>query len=164
MTKPKAQLIDPREYERRPLDLKAPVFDANAIARAEEALKALSGSFQEWLEADVANLQTARAAGDIEGWSDEHLDAVFSIAHDIKGLGATYNYPLATQIAASLCRLIETDAGKVEARRDPSLLRAHVDAVRAAARDQIKSAENPVGRALLHTLEARVRDLNVAPA
>ena len=163
MTKPKVQLIDPRDYERRPLDLKQPVFDGQALARAEDALRSMSGSFQEWLEADVAKLQAARAQGDAEGWTEKTLEALFSVAHDIKGLGATYDYPLATSIAASLCRLIETDAGRDAARADPSLLYAHVDAVRAAARDQIKSAANPVGRALLRALEDRVHELGVAP-
>ncbi len=163
MTKPKVQLIDPREYERRTFDLKQPVFDAHALARAEDALKAMSGSFQEWLENDVANLQAAREAGEACGWTGDTLEALFSIAHDIKGLGATYNYPLATEIAASLCRLIETEAGRTLARANSALLCAHVDAVRAAARDQIKSVRNPIGRALLLALDERVRELGVAP-
>jgi hypothetical protein len=163
MSKTDAQLIDPKEFGRRTFDVKAPVFDADCVARAEEALKALSGSFQGWLEEEVRKLQAARLAGEQAGWTTEALEALLGVAHDIKGLGATYDYPLATQIAASLCRLIETDAGKAAARNEPSLVHAHVDAVRAAARDQIKSAANPLGRALLRALEARVAELGVAP-
>jgi hypothetical protein len=59
--------------------------------------------------------------------------------------------------------MIETDAGKALAQRDPSLARAHVDALRASVRDGISSADHPMGRAVLKALEARVAELGVAP-
>jgi hypothetical protein len=163
MTKPKAQLIDPREQGQRRLDLKKPVFDTEAVARAEGAVQALSGSFQLWLDEEIAKLQVARVAADDAGWAATALTPLCMAAHDLKGLGATYEHPLATQIAASLCRLIETEDGKEQAQRDPSLARAHVDALRAIVRDGVKSDAHPVGRALLRELEARVAGLGVAP-
>ena len=163
MIKPKAQLIDPREQGQRRLDLKKPVFDTDAVARAEGALQALSGSFELWLNEEITKVQAARAAADDAGWTPSALAPLCMAAHDLKGLGATYECPLATQIAASLCRLIETDDGKHQARRDPSLARAHVDALRAIVRDGVKSDEHPVGRALLRELETRVEGLGVAP-
>ncbi|MCR6643525.1 MAG: hypothetical protein NVV62_02815 [Terricaulis sp.] len=81
---------------------------------------------------------------------------LMDVAHDIKGMGASYGYPLATEIAASLCRLIETSAGKAAARAEPRLASAHVDSLRAIVRDQIKSAEHPTGRAVLKMLAAEV--------
>lgn len=159
MAKPNVQMIDPKEFGRRTIEM--PVFDAQSVARADQALKAMSGSFQEWLEADVELLQTARLAGEAGGWTPEALDAVLNAAHDLKGLGATYEYPLATKVAASLCRLLESDEGKTAMAKSPGLLLAHIDAIRAAARDHIKSIENPVGRALLRALEGGVDALGV---
>jgi hypothetical protein len=78
-------------------------------------------------------------------------------------MGGAYGYPLVTQLAASLCRLIETDAGKFAARQRPALVKAHIDALRAAARDRIATAEHPIGRALVAALEAEVEHLGVAP-
>lgn len=163
MTKPKAQLIDPHEQGQRRLDLKKPVFDDDAVARAEGAVQALSGSFQSWLKEEIAKVQAARVAADEAGWAPSALTPLCMAAHDLKGLGATYECPLATQIAASLSRLIETEDGKQQAQRDPSLARAHVDALRAIVRVGVNSDEHPVGRALLRELEARVADLGVAP-
>jgi chemotaxis protein histidine kinase CheA len=163
MSQPKAQLIDPRDMGHVPVDLKTPVFDAGAIARAEEALQALSGSFQQWLQDEIGKVQAARVAAEADAWSTPALEELCTAAHDLKGLGATYDCPIATQIAGSLCRLIETDAGKARAQRDPSLARAHVDALRALQRSGIRSDEHPVGRSLLHELEARVASLGVAP-
>lgn len=163
VTRPKAQIISARDAGLPVFDGAAPVFDADAVARADETLKAMSGSFQSWLETDVAKLQTARQAAEQSGWSDAALSQLMDVAHDIKGMGASYGYPLATEIAASLCRLIETSAGKAAARAEPRLASAHVDSLRAIVRDQIKSAEHPTGRAVLKMLAAGVEKLGVAP-
>lgn len=143
---------------------KPSLFDEAAVARAEGALKALSGHFQGWLEEEVQKVHEARIAASTSKWSDESLDGLLATAHDVKGLGATYDYPFATRIAASLCRLIETAEGKAAARREPHLVDAHVDALRASARDKIRTPEHPVGKALLIALEGRVEALGVAPA
>jgi chemotaxis protein histidine kinase CheA len=163
MRKPDVQLIDPRDAGLRGLDLKRPLFDEEAIARADSTLKAMSGSMEQWLDADVERLQDARLAAEAAHWSVRALEAIVSIAHDLKGMGGTYGFPLATQLAASLCRLIETDAGKFAAQRDPTLVRAHIDALRAAVRDRIRDDAHPIGCVLLRTLEAQVARLGVAP-
>lgn len=152
----------PTQTARR-LNLKAPVFDEAAVARADDALKAISGSFQQWLEEDMAKLQAARLAAEAAGWRADALEPVMAAAHDLKGLGGSCEFPLLTQIAASLCRLVETDAGKAAARAEPALVSAHVDALRAALRDGIKTDAHPIGRMLLRTLEAQVEALGVAP-
>lgn len=144
-------------------NFKPPVFDAAAVARADDALKAMSGSFQQWLEEEATRLQAARLAAEADKWSADAFEMLFAAAHDLKGLAGTYEFPLVTQIAASLCRLIETDAGRAAARSEPALIGAHVDALRAALRDGIKTDAHPVGRLLLKTLEGRVDALGVAP-
>lgn len=159
----KAEMIDPREQGLRTFELKKPVFDAGAVARADQALEAMGDELQVWLDADIERLQGARLRADAAHWTPLAQEDVHGIAHDLKGLGATYGSVLATQIAASLCRLIETDAGKALAQRDPALARAHIDALRASVRDGIRSTDHPVGRAVLQALETRVADLGVAP-
>lgn len=161
--KAKAQIIPPGATGVRRLSPGKPVFDQAALAKADAALAEMGGSFQQWLANDIARLQGARVAADAQGWSAETLEQVHDIAHDLKGLGATYGFPLATQIAASLCRLIETEAGKAAVRANPALARAHVDAARAVVRAGVTSEENSVGAALLAELEAQVEALGVAP-
>jgi hypothetical protein len=159
----KAELIDPREQGLRTFQLKKPIFDAGAVARADEALEAMGDDMAAWLDADVERLQSARLRADVAQWTALSQEDIYAIAHDLKGLGGTYGSSLATGIAASLCRLVETDAGKALAQRDPSLARAHVDALRASVRDGITSTDNPLGKAVLQALETRVAALGVAP-
>lgn len=161
--KAKVQVIDPRQSGHLPPKLTQPVFSEEALSRADKTLEAMSGSFEKWLEADIARLQAARHAGAASGWCDNSLDTLWRAAHDLKGMGGTYGYPIVTQIAASLCRLTETEAGKTAARQHADLVCAHVDALRASVRDRIATDQHPVGRVLVQTLEARVDRLGVAP-
>lgn len=158
-----AQLIDPKEQSRKPLDLQPPIFDDGAVSRADEALKAMSGSFRQWLDKEVVKLQGARLAAVEAHWSEESMEALHLAAHDLKGLGATYEYPLVTQMSGSLCRLIETSEARAISRLHYGLIEAHVDAVRAAARQEIKTSAHPVGRALLNALETQVESLDLPP-
>jgi hypothetical protein len=163
MTKPAAEVIDPRDLGYRTLDLKQPLFDEETLVRADQALQELSADMRQWLRADIDRLHAARLAAERDGWSAAALESLFSIAHDIKGTGATYGSLLATKLAASLCRSIETDTGKAAARRNPALVRAHVDALRAVGRDRVHFNAHPIGFAVLHELEALVEALGVAP-
>lgn len=160
--KVKAEVIDPRQAGLRP-PLTQPVFSEDAVARAEKTLEAMSGSFEQWLDADIAKLHAARLNATSAGWTDLAIDALWRAAHDLKGMGGTYGYPIVTQLAASLCRLTETDAGKAATRLNPGLVDAHVDALRASVRDRIATDEHPVGGVLVRALEAQVRQLGVAP-
>ena len=163
MSKQAVETIDPREVGLRTLDMRQPVFGPEAIARADETLKAMAGSMQHWIEADIGQLQAARLAAEAANWDAASVEGLMGVAHDLKGVGATYGFPLVTQIAASLCRLTETDAGKAVVARDPTLARAHVDALRAVVRDQVRSDADATGRALKTVLETEVAKLGVAP-
>jgi hypothetical protein len=130
--------------------------DASAIARAEAALKSLSGNFAEWLQDELTKLDAARAAIRAEGLNVQTAETLYFRAHDLKGLGATYEFPLVTRIAASLCKLIDDPGSRVNA--PMFLVDAHIDAIRAAVRDNIKTDTHPVGQALIAELERRVAE------
>jgi hypothetical protein len=130
--------------------------DPAAIAKAEAALKSLSGNFAEWLADEVTKLENARQRVRTEGMTVEAAENLYLRAHDLKGLGATYEYPLVTRIAGSLCKLIDDPAKRTEA--PLFLIDAHIDAVKAAVKGGIQSDTNPIGRALVSELEQRVKD------
>lgn len=128
--------------------------NADAIAKAEEALKAMSSQFGQWLQDEVNKLDAAQTAIRSEGYSPATAEALFFRAHDLKGLGTTYQYPLVTRIAGSLCKLLDDPARRTAA--PLILIDAHVDAIRAVVRDQIQTDEHPTGRVLAESLEAKV--------
>jgi hypothetical protein len=128
--------------------------DPAAIAKAEAALKSLSGNFAQWLNDEITKLETARQAIRAEGLTADTTEALYLRAHDLKGLGTTYGFPLITRLAASLCVL--TDEAEKRTRAPMALVDAHIDAIRAAVREDMKTDEHPVGRAIAEALEARV--------
>ena len=130
--------------------------DPAAIAKAEAALKSLSGNFAQWLSDEVVKLDAARQRVRDEGVTAETMETLYLRAHDLKGLGTTYEFPLITRIGASLCRLID-DKDKRLAASLP-LIDAHIDAIKACVRDDIKVDTHPVGKALSTELEARVAE------
>ena len=121
--------------------------DAGAIAKAEAALKSLSGKFAAWLQDEVTKLETARQQVKTLGVTPESMETLYLRAHDLKGLGTTYEFPLITRMAASLCKLMEAPM---------VLIDAHIDGIKAAVRDSIKTDDHPVGKILVEELERRV--------
>ena len=130
--------------------------DPAAIAKAEAALKSLSGNFVQWLNDEITKLEGARQTVRAEGITAENMESLYLRAHDLKGLGATYGFPLITRIAGLLCRLID-DKSKRHA-TPMGLVDAHIDAIKAAARDNIKTEDHPVGKILVQELESRIRE------
>lgn len=130
--------------------------NADAIAKAEAALKAMSAQFSQWLNDEVAKLDKAQADIREKGYTAETAEALYFRAHDLKGLGSTYEYPLVTRIAGSLCRMLDDPAARLTA--PLPILDAHINAIRAVVRDGIKTDENPTGRVLVEALETQVAD------
>lgn len=137
---------------------KPPKINMAAVARAEAALAAMSVNFQQWLEKEVARLDAAMSAVRSMGRTAETMDALYHRAHDLKGLGTTYGYPIISQIAGTLCRLIDTPERRMVAPLELAL--AHVEAIKAAARDQIKTEDDAIGRVLVKELADKVESFN----
>jgi hypothetical protein len=116
----------------------------------------MSAQFGQWLNDEIVKLDKAQADIREQGYTPVTAEALYFRAHDLKGLGTTYEYPLVTRIAGSLCKMLDDADRRMTA--PIAILDAHIDAIRAVVRDQIKTDEHPTGRALAETLEARVAD------
>jgi len=153
--KPSPSITPPNLLKAR-LGPKGSLFNADALAKAEAALKELSSNFAQWMTDEIAKLDAARAKISELGYNQETADQLYVHVHDLKGLGATYEFPLITRVAASLCALMG------ERDKRPSLplplIDAHIDAIRAIVRDDIRDPSHPVGNRLASALEASVAD------
>ena len=130
--------------------------DPAALAKAEAALKGLADNFEQWMQDELAKLDAARARIAAEGYTAETAENLYFRAHDLKGLGSTYGYPVVTQIAASLCRLIYEPATRMKA--PLFLLDAHIDGIKAAVRGNIRETDHAVAKSLLDELDRRVKN------
>lgn len=136
--------------------------DADAVARAEAALKSLSSNFDAWMAEELDKLDAARARLRAEGLTPQVGEALYFRAHDLKGLGSTYGYPLVTRLAGSLCRVLHDPAQRLSA--PAYLIEAHIDAIHAVVRKNLRDEADDTGRALSEELETQVSRLVQAAA
>jgi hypothetical protein len=125
--------------------------DPAAIAKAEAALQSLSGNFAQWMDNELKKLDAGRALMRDEGVSPTTIGQFYMRAHDLKGLGATYGFPIVTRIAAMLCKLVDENAS----RTNPplTLIDLHIAAINSAVKDNITTEEQPAGKTLIAQLE-----------
>lgn len=129
-------------------------FDAGAIARAEAAMASLSSQFGDWLVDELVKLEAAHKLISIANAGEAELEEFYRRAHDLKGLGTTYGYPIVSQFAGSLCKLL--DSPEARARAPRQVLDGHVAAILASVKQKITSSDHPVGQALLTELQSQV--------
>ena len=120
------------------------------IARAEEALAAISGDFDDWMQDECERLDNARRKVQQNGLSRQTRQELFLAAHDIKGDSGTFGYPEVGPAADSLCRLLEhtPDLAKIPL----AIVDQHVDAVRAIVREHERADVAAIAAALTNKL------------
>jgi chemotaxis protein histidine kinase CheA len=124
--------------------------DIDPVAGAEAALEQLSGEFENWMNDECARLDEARHLIHADGLSDAARQALFRAAHDIKGHAATFGFPMAAEVANSLCRLIEHSPDLSEV--PLSFIDQCVDSVRAIIREHHNSNAEKTAEALAREL------------
>jgi chemotaxis protein histidine kinase CheA len=135
--------------------VKAPGASLDMVARAEAALKALAGQFARWMQDEIDKLDAARADIAFTGLAGEPGEALYRTAHDLKGLGGTYGFPIVSRIAGSLCHLLDDVDKRISLPLD--LIDAHIQAIKTVVRDDMRDEQNPGGAALASALEDRVK-------
>jgi HPt (histidine-containing phosphotransfer) domain-containing protein len=161
MTKQKPiEIITPPNALKAKIGGPMPALDQQAIARAEAALAKLSDQFNDWIAEELEKLAQAWDVYESSGGTQQARDELHRRAHDLKGLAPTYGYPLVGRICASLCKLTGDDV--LEAVPPMSLLKAHVDSVKAAVKGKIMSADDPIAVALSNELEMQMKKYVIA--
>jgi hypothetical protein len=150
------EFITPPNVLKAKLGGALPQLDERAIARAEAALAKLADNFGDWVKEETERLFKEWAAYEAANGALPQRKALYRCAHDLKGLAPTYGYPLAGRVSASMCKLIGDEHPDIQF--PMSLLRAHIDAIRAIVHGKIQTADHPVGLALAGELELKVRE------
>lgn len=128
--------------------------NADTIRRAEEAVGKLADQYRGWVRSDIEKLreclEAARAGGNAR---TDAYKRVRAIAHDMRGQGTTFGYPLVTRIAKSISQTLKDLPADGDA--DAALL-AHVDAVEAIIAQDAADTANAAAGAIVATLETAI--------
>jgi hypothetical protein len=126
------------------------------LAKAEAAISQMSDDYPNWALVDVDRLGAMVAeAKPSDASGKEVLGEAFKLAHDMRGQGGSFGYPLMTRIANSFCRFIEAldnvDAGALE------ICDAHVKSMRAVLQNRVKGDGGTLGAQIADGLETAVQ-------
>lgn len=129
------------------------------LARAQAAVADLAKDYTTWAKADVERARAAlKAALSETPERARHVEELFRVAHDLKGQGTSFGYPLVTKMADSLCRLTR-DRKRSYSDADLDLAKSHLDAVYLVLTKEIKGEGGQVGADLAAKLKARVDEV-----
>lgn len=136
--------------------------DESIIAKAEQVINDMKGSYIEWVAEDFKKVEAAYKdliAG--EGDRQAHLDKIFAVSHDIKGQGGSFGYDLVTQIGNHLCRLIERFGENNPDELENEAIKIHIDAMKLVIAKDLSGDGGEAGKAILTGIEkmdARLSD------
>lgn len=126
-----------------------------ALAEAEAALGKMAEDYPDWVSGLLTKLaeQHGRCVDTPEKRRD-FFEEINRIAHDMKGQGGTFGFPLITDFSESLNNFTsvrnEITDNMVE------LVKAHIDAMRAVIRGRVKGDGGEVGAELKKSLDAAI--------
>ncbi len=130
-----------------------------AVLRALNATEHLSEAYQGWAVDDLQALwqvfQVTAAAGND---ADADVKKMFDIAHEVRGQGGSFGFPLITDIGDSLCKFLEPLDSLTG--RDLEVIKIHILAMKAVFHQNLKGdsgAAGEVGRELPQLLAALKR-------
>ena len=129
-----------------------------ALAKAEKVIEDLADDYVDWAKEDLTKLEHA-----FNGLKDgtlstaEGLKEVFEVAHDMKGQGGSFDFPLMTAVGDSLCRLTDTldKAGK----RELEGIALHISTMKLIIASNMKGDGGREGTMLLNGLDLMVKKL-----
>lgn len=128
---------------------------ARALEQAQAAIADLADQYIGWVTDDLARLRQAVAPLATGAFSDpaigEQIKAAFDVAHDIKGQGGTFGYPLVTDVANLLCRYLEQ--ARKSGHVDREVVDSHVEALETLIENRIAGNAGELGAEILESLK-----------
>jgi CheY-like chemotaxis protein len=132
-------------------------FDPLVIQAAESKVQELVGDYSVWVKRYVDQIMGAyRALSRKEGASHKHLLTINTVAHELRGQGGIFDYPLITSFGKTLYEAT-SDTGVTITENRLKLLEAHIDAIRLVFTKQIRGSGGEVGAALLKDIDTAVK-------
>lgn len=137
------------------------VVDPAVVARAERALAAMAESYRESALGDVAALRSAVDAARANPDAPDALLPARDVAHNIRGQGSSFGYPLVTRIGSSLYRLLQHRLNLPSP--DYATLDAHVAALQATLAARVTGDGDAATQQQAAALEAMTQRLMAQP-
>ena len=126
-----------------------------ALAKAEASLSEMSEDYPDWVSKEIEQLaELQRRCVDTPEERKAFFTEIAETAHDMKGQGGTFGYPLITSFAESLYRFADVKGNMNDT--DVELIKSHVDAMRAGIKGRISGDGGEIGAEMQKGLEMAI--------
>lgn len=126
--------------------------DPAAVEKATAALSAMAEDYPDWVAKHIDELRVHHVrCVDTPGERLRRYAGMREIAHDMKGQGGTFGYPLMTIFAASLYDFVGPRAGVTDAHIE--IIKSHIDSMAAVIKERVKGNGGEIGQALTKGLK-----------
>ncbi len=115
----------------------------------------MAEDYPDWVASLIVKLQEQHGrCVDTPEMRRDCLEAMHHIAHDMKGQGGTFGYPLVTSFADSLYNFTKSRDDVTD--NQIELIKAHVDAMRAVIRGRVSGDGGEIGAQLNKSLNEAI--------
>lgn len=122
------------------------------LKNADDEIKEVGSKYAEWTMKDIDRLSALlRQATETPATRSEQIIEIFGVSHDMRGQGTSFDYPLMTRIADSLCRFTE-DLEQLD-QKAMDLVRTHIEAMRAVIAHKVTGEDNELAQQIAAGLE-----------
>ncbi len=134
------------------------VVAVEALEKALSEMKKSQEDYPDWVRATLTELgEDLKSATDNEGEERrKHFKHIGSIAHELKGQGGTFGYPLISVFGKSLNEFCERNDVGISSNH-LEILKAHIDVMRAVIKDRISGDGGDIGRELIAVLHSAIK-------
>lgn len=137
-----------------------PALPPDILEQAEQSLERAVLDFTEWATEYLQNLgKLCDEARDHEDKRILQFSEINTLAHELRGQGGTFGYPLISVFGKMLYD--STREGCPLTDNQVEIVRAHIDAMRAVIRDKVAGDGGQVGKELLASLEQAIHRYEV---
>lgn len=133
-------VIPPQRDLQRRIGGQLKPMEEEQVTTLQKAMQTLAEGMSGWINTDLDRLHMARNALLNNPESPELIINLHRAAHDLKGLGVTYGFPIVSTIADTLCKAISLTMERGALPVD--LVNAHVDALRAVVNLNVRDPDS----------------------
>lgn len=139
------------------------ILPEDVLASAEQQLKREADGFLDWAKQFLDRLSRQVAeAKQISGERTQNFEEINLIAHELRGQGGTFGYPLITVFGKSLYEVTKPPCRQDDANLE--IVKAHIDTMRAVLREKVEGDGGEMGQALFKALKAAITKYSAKPA
>lgn len=157
MTGAKPQFLTPPKRIKDKVGSSGGVEPTVALARAASIVGDAAGDFAASSNTELIRLEAALARAQADNNPEQHRDALFGAAHEIRGQSGTFGYPLATAAGDAMCKFMA--ARQPMKPDDLQYLALYVQSVGAIFRNRLTDDGGAMGaelKALLARMAAKI--------